>query len=342
MRKILHLGLALLALSGLAISGQAGEMHATNKWAWSESSGYVNFRATNATVGAAFAARVHVDGEDGYMEGWAWSESAGWIQLGNTNGGVPYANTDATNWGVNVVGTNLCGFAWSEAAGWVNFAPTNATVLSRVTLNSASGRFDGYAWSEALGWIHVRGAGETPLYAMETEGTTLVTLYDFGLRAENGHVWVCWQTASEENTVGFDVYRWTDGAWVKVNGAFVYAQGVDGLGASYGVVDAGANATDTFLYKLVETETGGGTQEYGPFDVAAWGLRLDNVVASAEGVTIRWLGRAQDTYEIWKSVDLMRGFERLASGIAGVEPVTSFTDENAAGNAFYRIRAERE
>ena len=172
--------------------------------------------------------------------------------------------------------------------------------------------------------------------------STLVTLYDFGLRVENGQVSVCWETASEENTVGFDVYRWTDGAWAKVNGAFVHAQGADGMGASYCVVDAGANATDEFRYKLVETEAGGGTQEYGPFDVAAWGLRLDNVVTSAEGVTIRWLGRAQDTYEIWKSVDLMRGFERLASGIPGVEPVTSFTDENAAGNAFYRIRAERE
>ena len=171
---------------------------------------------------------------------------------------------------------------------------------------------------------------------------TLVVLYDFALHAENGQVSVCWETASEEKTAGFDVYRWTDGAWTKVNGAFVYAQGVDGLGASYCVVDGGANATDEFRYKLVETESGGGTQEYGPFDVAAWGLRLDNVVASAEGVTIRWLGRAQDTYEIWKSVDLMRGFERLASGIAGVEPVTSFTDENAAGKAFYRIRAERE
>jgi len=175
-----------------------------------------------------------------------------------------------------------------------------------------------------------------------TGETSRVVLYDFYMQAVNGGVSVCWQTASEEKTVGFDLYRWQDGAWVKVNGAFVYAQGVDGMGASYCVVDAGANATDEFRYKLVETESGGGTQEYGPFDVAAWGLRLDNVVASAEGVTIRWLGRAQDTYEIWKSVDLMRGFERLASGIAGVEPVTSFTDENAEGNAFYRIRTERE
>ena len=175
-----------------------------------------------------------------------------------------------------------------------------------------------------------------------TGQTTQVVLYDFFMQEVIGGVSVCWQTASEEKTVGFDLYRWQDGAWVKVNGAFVYAQGADGLGASYCVVDGGANATDEFRYKLVETESGGGTQEYGPFDVAAWGLRLDNVVASAEGVTIRWLGRAQDTYEIWKSVDLMRGFERLASGIAGVEPVTSFTDENAVGNAFYRIRAERE
>ena len=174
----------------------------------------------------------------------------------------------------------------------------------------------------------------------EYRTTARVALYDFYLREEGGQVLVCWQTASEENTVGFDVYRWDGEAGGKVNGARIMGSGE--MGGCYGVIDPLANATDVFTYKLVEYETDGGVQEYGPFDVAAWGLRLDNVVASAEGVTIRWLGRAQDTYEIWKSVDLMRGFERVASGIAGVEPVTSFTDENAEGSAFYRIRAERE
>ena len=162
MRRILQLSLALLALGGLAASSQASAIHATNKWAWSESAGYLNFKATNATVSSAFAATVQ-PGSNGYLTGWAWSEMLGWIKLGNTNGGLPYANTDATNWGVNVAGSNLSGFAWSESAGWINFAPTSATVSARATFRVADGQFDGYAWSELAGWVHVRGT----LYALD-------------------------------------------------------------------------------------------------------------------------------------------------------------------------------
>ena len=214
--------------------------------------------------------------------------------------------------------------------------PTQQVVMA----GAAGSDYGGVTLSPTTYWT--KGADGTLNLWVTYSEVSLVTLYDFGLRAENGQVLVCWETASEENTVGFDVYRWTDGGWVKVNGAFVYAKGSDGLGASYCVVDAGANGVDEFRYKLVETETDGGTQDYGPFDVVAWGLRLENVAASEQGVTIRWLGRAQDTYEIWKSVDLRQGFERVATGISGVEPVTSFTDREAEGSAYYRIRAERE
>ena len=172
-----------------------------------------------------------------------------------------------------------------------------------------------------------------------TGETTRVVLYDFWLRAEGGEVRVGWQTASEEDTVGFDLYRWQDAAWVKVNEALIPAQGE--MGASYGFVDSAANATDTFRYKLVEIETDGGMQEYGPFDVAAWNPRLQNVGVGETGTTLRWLSREGEIYEVRKSQSLLMPPLPIAAGLHATPPVNEFTDSAPTeGSAFYRIRAE--
>ena len=334
-----RLGLGLLALLGLPATGLAGPIHATHKWAWSENAGYLNFRATNATVSSEHEAAIHPDGDHGYMSGWAWSEMVGWIKLGNTNGGGPYANTDATNWGVNFAGSNVSGFAWSENAGWLNFAPTHATATNRVTVALTNGQFDGYAWNELAGWVHVRGMGEAPLYALQSEAPTLLVLYDFHLREENGQMWVCWITDSEEMTVGFDLYRWTDEAWVKVNDALSPGRGA--MGGSYRISDAAANATDTFRYQLVETETDGTPEEYGPFDVAAINPRMEYIAVAPDGIVLRWPSREQDTYEVQKSLGLTNGFAPLATGLPGILPANAYTDQvENAGAAYYRIRVE--
>ncbi len=251
----------------------------------------------------------------------------------------PFSGSMAGGFTVAITGTNLCDGTLGDVTG-VTLAGVAATVTGVngstqivVTANATGAGATGDVVVVSAGY------GETVRSnAFSYVGTTRVVLLDFGLRVENGQVAVCWQTASEEDTVGFDVYRWDGTGWVKLNGALIPATGE--MGGSYGVVDAAANAADTFRYKLVETETDGDAQVYGPFDVAVWNLRLNNVAATADGVTIRWLGRAQDTYEILKSVDLQQGFDSLATGIPGVEPVTSYTDRDAAGNAFYRIRAE--
>ena len=297
----------------------------------------------------------------------------GWsrpIQLNSPIGGMDYwigswasAGGGAQLWSYN-------GASWDGpvALGGFSFTPGAQSTLSYTVTTNALGvsegdtfYFDAYSsggggtdsavdalsnpnvsitsWGQSY-TSKTTGSGGVGLNAYNLAGTTRVVLYDLYLQDRGGVMGVCWQTASEEKSVGFDLFREENGAWVKVNVALIAAQGSDGMGAAYEVSDAGANATDTFRYKLVEYETDGEVQEYGPFDVAAWGLRLDNVMATPEGVTIRWLGRAQDTYEILKSVDLRRGFESLAVDIPGVEPVTSFTDKKADENAFYRIRAQ--
>ncbi len=128
----------------------ASNLDDTDKYAWSENSGWVNFKASGGGVTAHRA----------FLAGFAWAENIGWIKLGVDAGG-PYANTSASDWGVNRSVTNqLSGYAWSETAGWINFAPTNGGVM----LNPSTGEFSGFAWSENLGWIHIRF--DTPSYGV--------------------------------------------------------------------------------------------------------------------------------------------------------------------------------
>ena len=190
--------------------------------------------------------------------------------------------------------------------------------------------------------IQTSDNGTIPLVNAYTyEYPTLVVLYDFHLSEENGQIRVCWETASEEETVGFDLYRWTSDTWIKVNDSMIQTQGQDGLGASYCIADAGADATNSFLYKLVETETNGTTETYGPFEVAVRLLRMQTLSVTTNGVVIRWLSREQDTYEIHKTTNLENGYGPLATGLPGTPPVNIFTDQlERAGAAYYRVRVE--
>lgn len=112
-----------------------GTIGASNRYAWSENFGWIDFGLTEGNV--------HVT--DSALSGYAWGETIGWISLNCNNtsscGTVDYK---VTNDGEGTLG----GYAWSENLGWIQFAPTNGGV----TIDN-SGTFGGYAWGENAGWI---------------------------------------------------------------------------------------------------------------------------------------------------------------------------------------------
>ena len=186
-------------------------------------------------------------------------------------------------------------------------------------------------------WI--KGTGGALNLWVTYQGYSRVVLYDMYLRMEGGLAQVCWQTASEEETVGFDLFRWDGAAWVKVNESLVMAR--DPMGATYCVADAGANGTEAFLYKLVEVETDGNVREYGPYERAAWTPRVKNVGVAERGVILRWLSREGETYEVRRGRSLLAPLEAIAGGMAATPPVNEFVDqEKVGGAAFYQIRVE--
>ena len=182
-----------------------GNIDSTYKYAWSENSGWENFRSTYGGVTV----------NDAYLSGYAWAENIGWIKLGSGTG--PYENTTSANWGVNHDSSTgaLSGYAWSENVGWINFNETvnnpNGVSIATDTL-----KFSGYAWAENVGYIHFRNA--TPEYYVMQEGVapTVTTqalsnitattatvngnITDLGMPDPTEHG-VCWST-SESPTTG--------------------------------------------------------------------------------------------------------------------------------------------
>ncbi len=94
------------------------------------------------------------------LSGHAWSANMGWIHLGDGQT-HHYANTTATNYGVNVAADGkLTGFAWAPNAGWINFEQTHG----QARVDMITGQFHGHAWCPNAGWMSLEGAG----YALRT------------------------------------------------------------------------------------------------------------------------------------------------------------------------------
>ena len=152
--------LAILCHMSLA---NAGNIHPTEKFAWSETTGWINFSPIE-THYAQF--------QDTFLTGYVWAENVGWIKLSAHEKG-PFENSDATNWGVNINADNtLSGFAWSENTGWISVASEH----HQVTFDPVSGAFQGFAWGENVGYIHLYNADKaygvsTPRLSIENKTT---------------------------------------------------------------------------------------------------------------------------------------------------------------------------
>ena len=183
-------------------------------------------------------------------------------------------------------------------------------------------------------------------FSLVASKTTLVVLSLLSARNESGQVVIRWETSSEENTVGFFVERWDGSAWVRVNDQIVNADGQDGMGASYTLVDAGAQVDEVYSYRLVEVETDGNEEVYGPYDLSTGFAFRNPVEFSANGAaTLHWLSRSGETYTVLRSTDLTKGregFQVLRSGIAATPPENTYIDDDAVSLGMYRITVDGE
>ncbi len=147
MQRATHACLPLamvVAFAGIAL-GQSN-ISPAKKYAWGENVGWTNWRDAN---GGADGVVVEPD----FLSGYIWGENVGWIHVGDGN--APYANTDDSNYGVNILpGGDLQGYGWGENIGWVNFG-TSSVAPDQARFDFGPYRFRGYAWGENVGWINL-------------------------------------------------------------------------------------------------------------------------------------------------------------------------------------------
>ena len=86
------------------------------------------------------------------------------------------------------------------------------------------------------------------------EEPTAITLASFSVEADNGQAVVTWETGTEIDNAGFNLYRATspDGPWTKINEALIGAKGDSVAGANYSYVDNPGRGT--FYYKLEDLD----------------------------------------------------------------------------------------
>jgi uncharacterized repeat protein (TIGR01451 family) len=106
-------------------------------------------------------------------------------------------------------------------------------------------------------------------YGLET---STVSLMAFTARRQANGVRLNWVTAQEIDTWSYSIYR-ANGFYsgqkipqnaVNITEQSVLASGTGGGGATYEVIDADANTLNNYTYWLVETETNGQINVYGP------------------------------------------------------------------------------
>ncbi len=116
--------------------------------------------------------------------------------------------------------------------------------------------------------------------------TTAVTLADLRATPHDGEVLVAWTTASELDTLGFDVYRSErpDRDFARVSPALVVASG-DPTGASYYLLDQTVTNGRTYYYLLEEVDLAGRGTLRGPASATpAGGLGAATLPPGASGL----------------------------------------------------------
>ena len=92
-----------------------------------------------------------------------------------------------------------------------------------------------------------------------------------------------WSTASELDTVGFNLYRAEskEGSYEKINVDLIPASTDPLTGGSYKYEDKSVRAGTVYYYQLEDIESSGLTQKFGPIEVKASGSGLVEVVLAS-------------------------------------------------------------
>jgi hypothetical protein len=120
--------------------------------------------------------------------------------------------------------------------------------------------------------IFFKGSGGVPAIGFCKQTPTAVELASFTGAADGSSIRLKWETASELDNLGFNLYRSEpEGKTrVKLNDSLIAAKAPgSNSGAGYEFVDAAVSGGKTYTYWLESLDLSGGSAEYGPVSATA-------------------------------------------------------------------------
>jgi hypothetical protein len=143
--------------------------------------------------------------------------------------------------------------------------------------------FEGFAAFDGKLYVSgSKGASSTPsglggakvFRLVAAEPPTVIDLVRFEAKGKLARIFLKWETASESDTAGFNIYRsespegpFDDNS--KINSALIPAKGSVTEGAAYKFVDWKVEKNKTYYYKLGDVDISGKLEQHGPVSAKA-------------------------------------------------------------------------
>jgi hypothetical protein len=181
-----------------------------------------------------------------------------------------YANLIA-----NFVGADAYSYVYYGQAGYLDHALASGNLAPQVSdvaiwhINADEPRaldYNDFNQPALYNPDQYRSSDHDPvLIGLNLEDPTAIELVSFTAHAGVGSATLAWETGTEVDNAGFNLYRAAaeDSPYVKINDALVVAEGDPVAGASYSFVDTGL-AGGVYYYKLEDVDLNGVATLHGP------------------------------------------------------------------------------
>jgi hypothetical protein len=175
---------------------------------------------------------------------------------GNANGN----NTELTELSLQTTATrSICDIITENDYRGVELALTDSEQINGFTI---SGKVK-------LIWNTGGHPDEIPafhIFVMNTHDPTAITLSSFNAIAGRGQVTLKWETATEIDNVGYNIYRAeaAEGNYIILNSEMIQADGSSIEGAQYQFIDTDVQNRKTYYYKLEDIDLNSNSTMHGP------------------------------------------------------------------------------
>ena len=230
------------------------------------------------------------------------SSTSGGPYSGSTPGDQTYASGITDDGGIALCTASGCATIVDQVGMSAGSAYKEGTPLAPTTTNVEQSRerlpagLNGTDTDDNANDFQLNSGSSNPQNSGSSCTPLAVTLADFSASPANDHILITWETASELNNAGFNLYRSTTDAAPEELLAYVPSQAPGSQqGASYTWQDWNVTPGDTWWYWLEDIDLSGATNLHGPVSstmvgptaVGLVGMKAEDAPVAA--TYLRWL-----------------------------------------------------